>query len=195
VVVDAEADTAPRVTSDDESGAQAAAAHLLAAGHRDILVVTFISPVPEQPENLLNGVSARRVIGHERAFAALDLTLPLDSIVRAPPTMEGGAAAFATAWQAGQRPTAALVHSDVMAFGVIAEARRLGLDIPGDLEVIGFDDVLIAALICPPLSTVHQPIVEKGQVAAELLVAALQDRATIKHVLLPTHLVLRGSTR
>ena len=94
-------------------------------------------------------------------------------MVQALTSIEGGAAAFHTAWSDGARPTAVLAVSDAMAIGVIKEALALGLRVPGDLEVIGFDDVPLAALVQPSLSTVHQPVIEKGKVAAQLLVAAL----------------------
>lgn len=66
---------------------------------------------------------------------------------------------------------------------------------PEDLEIVGFDDVSFAALTCPPLSTVRQPIVDKGRVAAELLLDALAERGSAERIVLPTELVLRGTTR
>ncbi len=194
VVVDAEADSAAVVNSDDEAGARAAALHFLTRGHRDILVITFFPP-ESQPDTMFHSVGRRRLAAAAEAFAAVGQHLAPEWIVEAPATIEGGAAAFGQAWAAGRRPTAVLAHSDVMALGAIREAARLGLRVPDDLEVIGFDDVPLAALTHPALSTVRQPILEKGQIAAELLVAALDNRPSDARICLPTELVLRGSTR
>src|SRR5206468_3911545 len=82
----------------------------------------------------------------------------------------GGDTAFAQAWADGARPTAVLAASDIMAIGAMRAAKRLGLRVPADLEVIGFDDIPLAAASDPALTTVHQPIAEKGRVATRLLI-------------------------
>ena len=90
------------------------------------------------------------------------------------------------------RPTAILAMSDVLALGVLEEARSLGLTIPEDISVIGFDDVPEAARA--GLSSVNQPHLEKGQIAAELLLARLRGEAVISPARLETKLVLRSSS-
>lgn len=197
VIVDGDAQSVSYVNVDDTGGAYEAAAHLLGKGHRDILVVTFESPSPRplHEDNVFYGVGGRRLAGYERAFTGHGLELRPEHLVQALTSIEGGAAAFGTAWSQGRRPTAVLAVSDAMAIGVIKAATRLGLRVPRDLEVIGFDDVPLAELTQPALSTVHQPIVEKGEVAARLLVAARDGKGSPEQVLLPTHLVLRDSTR
>ena len=113
-----------------------------------------------------------------------------------PASIEGGAAAFTTAWAAGARPTAVLAMSDAIAIGVIRAARQLGVHVPSQLSVVGFDDIDIAALIDPPLTTIRQPIREKGEEAARLLLAALVDPngASVQSRRLETRLVVRGSS-
>jgi DNA-binding LacI/PurR family transcriptional regulator len=81
--------------------------------------------------------------------------------------------------------------SDEFALGAIEAARGLGLRVPDDLSVVGFDDIPTAALSSPPLTTVHQPLVEKGRIAAELLFGR---REAARSIVLPTRLVVRGST-
>jgi DNA-binding LacI/PurR family transcriptional regulator len=73
------------------------------------------------------------------------------------------------------RPTAILTLSDQLAFGVFEAAKKMGLSIPEDLSVVGFDDVSEASRTGPPLTTVYQPHVEKGLVAGRMLVAQLGD--------------------
>lgn len=195
VIVDGDADTGASVNADDEGGAFSAATHLLAKGHRDILIITFQSPTPSHQNDVFYGVGGRRLRGYRRAFSDYGLNLHYEQMVQALTSIEGGAAAFSVARVEGAHPTAVLALSDAMAIGVIAEANRLGLHVPGDLEVLGFDDVPLAALVQPALSTVHQPIREKGEMAARMLVSVLGGNNIQEHVQLPTRLVLRSSTR
>jgi alanine racemase len=194
VVVDGDAETVSEVNVDDEGGAYDAACHLLARGHRDILIVTFQQPAPSHLDHVYYGVGGRRLAGYKRAFADHGLEFRFNWIVQSLTSIEGGTAAFSQAWEDGFRPTAILALSDAMAIGVLSAAKHLGLDVPRDLEVIGFDDIPMAVLTCPSLSTVHQPIVEKGRLAAELLVNSLAGDRKPERVSLPTRLVLRDST-
>ncbi len=86
--------------------------------------------------------------------------------------------------------TAVLAMTDVQALAVIEEARRRGIGVPGDLSVVGFDDIPEARTCTPPLTTVVHPIVEKGRAAARLLF----EDGPIRHIRLPVTLAVRGST-
>jgi DNA-binding LacI/PurR family transcriptional regulator len=92
------------------------------------------------------------------------------------------------------RPTAVLATSDQLAFGAIEAATEMGLSVPGDLSVVGFDDVPEAARSNPPLTTVHQDHVEKGLLAGRLLVARLGGEEPEAPKTLRTRLVVREST-
>ena len=85
---------------------------------------------------------------------------------------------------------------DAMAIGVMRALRDLGLAIPGDVSVVGFDDIDLAQHVDPPLTTIHQPIRRKGEEAVRLLLTAVQrrDLAVPEHRRLETMLVVRGST-
>jgi len=193
VVVDGDAETASSVNVDDEGGAHAAADLLLDRGHREILVLTFHAPPEELDKDL--GVRGRRLRGYRRAFVDHGLALDDDAIVRTFVTLAGGDTAFAQAWAEGARPTAVLAASDIMAIGAMRAAKRLGLRVPADLEVIGFDDIPLAAASDPALTTVHQPIAEKGRVATRLLIRELDEAGPRERIVLPTELLLRESTR
>ncbi len=184
------------VMVDDEGGAAAAAEHLLGLGHRDVLVVAVEPPDGRIAGHDPGSVTARRLGGYRAAFAAAGVPLPDDRIVDGPASIEGGAAAFHSAWRRGSRPTAVLAMSDAMAIGVMAAARELGLRVPGDVSVVGFDDIDLAAHVDPPLTTVHQPVRRKGEEAARLLLAEVEKRDGIRpeHRLLETHLAVRAST-
>ena len=193
------------VVVDDEDGARAAAEHLLGLGHRDVLVLAVEGPEGSAGPDMArqSGVTARRLRGYRAAFEAAAIELPADRIVAGRASIEGGADALRRAWAAGRRPTGVLAMSDAMAIGAMSAARGSGLAVPRDLSVVGFDDVDIAAHVEPPLTTVHQPIRQKGAEAARLLLAGIERRAgegvgTSDHgperLRLPTRLVIRGST-
>jgi alanine racemase len=95
-------------------------------------------------------------------------------------------------------PTALLAMSDVFAIGALRGAAELGIGVPGQLSVVGFDDSPAAATATPPLTTVAQPHEEKGRLAAERLLDAIdgqeRDEERLSRDILPTELVVRGST-
>ena len=83
------------------------------------------------------------------------------------------------------RPTAVFALADVIAYGIIEAATAHGLRVPEDLAVVGFDDLEASSLIAPALTTVRQPIAEKGRKAAEILMTMLQGNKRCDHVVLP----------
>lgn len=194
VIVDGDAEVSSSVNVNDESGAFTAADHLLARGHRNVLILTFETPYTHL-DDVHYGVGERRLRGYKRAFKEYGVHWRDHWLIPSLSTIEGGEHTFGVAWDAGLRPTAVLAVSDVMAIGVVRAALQRGLRVPDDIDVIGFDDIPIAALTQPALSTVRQPIVEKGRIAARLLIRTLEDERVLEHVLLPTELVLRETTR
>lgn len=194
VIVDGDAETVSEVNVDDEGGAYEAARYLLWRGHKDILIITFEQPAPTHADNVYYGVGGRRLTGYQRAFTSKGLPFNFNWMVQALTSIEGGCEAFQQAWQNRLRPSAVLAVSDAMAIGVIKAARQLGVRIPDDLEVIGFDDIPMAELVHPSLTTIHQPILEKGSIAAKLLVDALGGDTQHDRVKLSTNLIFREST-
>ncbi|MBA3709948.1 MAG: substrate-binding domain-containing protein, partial [Planctomycetes bacterium] len=93
------------------------------------------------------------------------------------------------------RPTAIFCASDYLAVGALAAATAHSLSVPGDVSIIGFDDVEFARHARPPLSSVRQPLHEIGSAAASSLIAQIETgKAGPTRILLPTSLVLREST-
>jgi DNA-binding LacI/PurR family transcriptional regulator len=183
------------VVVDDEGGARAAAEHLVGLGHRDILVVAVERPEPATAESP-TGVAERRLRGYRAGVAATGLDIGPSWIVAGRASIDGGEAAFQRAWAYGLRPTAVLAMSDAMAIGSMRAARQLGLRMPADLSVVGFDDIDLAALVDPALTTVHQPIRQKGIDAVRLLLAEMELRPDRRpqHLRLETRLVVRDSS-
>jgi DNA-binding LacI/PurR family transcriptional regulator len=97
------------------------------------------------------------------------------------------------------RPTAVLCFSDVIAYGAVQAAHALGLSVPEDLSVVGFDDNPLAKRMRPALTTVRQDVAAKGHASAAALTAAIArsrngTTGRPRHVLLPTELIIRDST-
>ena len=90
--------------------------------------------------------------------------------------------------------TAILCFSDQLAIGAAQACARLGLDVPGDISLVGFDDVPRASTWEPPLTTIRQPMVDKGRAAAELLLEQIDGGAAPRRVELPIELVVRASS-
>jgi DNA-binding LacI/PurR family transcriptional regulator len=190
------------IAVDDVGGARAAAAHLIELGHREVLIIGVEPPAPGRVTDPL-GVTARRLGGYREALVAAGIDADESRLVLGPATIDGGRAALDRAWATGLRSTAVLVMSDAMAIGAIDALRARGLETPGDVSVVGFDDIELAAYVDPPLTTVHQPIGRKGEEAIELLLAMLAvpgaadrgpDARVPEHRVLETRLVVRAST-
>jgi DNA-binding LacI/PurR family transcriptional regulator len=204
VIVDQpESEDAPFVGIDDEAAAWRAAEHLLNLGHKKFGVVSFaLSPDGysgpadrNRQEGAAYPVSRSRLRGYEAALLSAGLSwdeVPVHECLTSSKAL-GREAAHALL--SGElRPTAVLATSDALALGVLGAARELGLRVPQELSVVGFDDVPESAASIPPLTTVSQDHVEKGALAGRLLVARLRGEATGDRNLLPTRLLVRGST-
>ena len=190
VLVDSDASPFhPSVNVDDARGAEAAATHLLELGHRELAII-LLPPTRSHVGN--TPTAARRLAGYH---AALDRAgAPPAHTVAAATTMNAGARAFDDFPKGKHHPTAVLAMSDMVAIGVMSAAQSAGLDVPRDLSVVGYDDLPLAAWTKPALTTVRQPIVEKGRLAARLLVEKINGRPAESPAPLSTTLVIRNST-
>jgi DNA-binding LacI/PurR family transcriptional regulator len=194
VMVDGEAPLdVPSVNVDDRGGACAAMEHVLARGHRRIGVLCL--ETWRSRHDHYTGTLAARLAGYADALGRYGLSLdsPDVRLIETASTSEGGQAALRRLWQPEWRPTAIIAMSDIIAVGVIEAAACLGISLPGELSVVGFDDLPDARYVRPALTTVRQPVEEKARLAAEVLVAALGDDGRVAHHLLPTELVVRDS--
>jgi LacI family transcriptional regulator len=168
------------VAIDDVAGGAMAARHLLEAGHRR---VAFVGDVEANPFAFAS--SQQRLEGFGRALAEAGVALPASYVRRGPFGRETALALTRQLLALRRRPSAIFAASDVQAFGVLDAAARAGLAVPGDLSVIGFDDIELAAAI--GLTTVRQPLRESGRLGAVLLLRALdgEDSASAPPLRLP----------
>jgi DNA-binding LacI/PurR family transcriptional regulator len=190
VLVDSDASPSlPAVNIDDATGAEAAAQHLLDLGHRDVAII-LLPPTRAQVGH--TPTASRRLAGYR---AALDRAgAPEAHTVTAGATMAAGARAFEALPRGKRRPTGVLAMSDMAAIGLMAAAQTAGLKVPADLSVVGYDDLPMSAWTNPALTTVRQPIVEKGRLAARLLIQRMKGKTVVSPPPLATRLVVRGST-
>lgn len=164
------------IGTDDAGGSEEAATHLYGLGHRDVGVV-LVAQHPDSGVDESRGISARRMRGIRdgfmRAAQRSGGTAAELRTVSAPVSDAGGRMAFAQLHTDGL-PSAIIAITDITAIGILVAAREAGIAVPEHLSVIGYDDVPAAAWTAPALTTVHQPIREKGRLAAERLVALLR---------------------
>jgi DNA-binding LacI/PurR family transcriptional regulator len=186
----------PFVGIDDRAGARSAAAHLRELGHERVAVLSFITALG--PAGTLElDLSVERLQGYEEGLGeAWDPELVRTCRPNAP---EPARKATIDLLSAPDPPTAILAMSDTLAIGTLQGAAELGVTVPTELSVVGFDDSPVAQHSAPPLTTVAQPQEEKGRLAAEWLIEDVErgpggPRRRRRRTILPTELVVREST-
>jgi len=202
VTIDGSAvDATINVGIDDAGAAYGLMAHVLSLGHRALAIFALRPETLNLPEKRFSLVSDRRLAGFQSALGQVGLGLDSPGIVVEPVecSLEGGREAVLEILRRGAGfPTAILAMADVVALGAYEACRQLGLSIPANLSIAGFDDIPMAASALPPLTTVRQPGREKGSVAAALVVRLLEGGEGLPHQglhrSLDTQLVVRGST-
>jgi len=188
VLVDSDCAGVPRVLVDNVAGGHLATAHLLDLGHRQ---VAFLGDITYKGMGFRS--IPRRLAGYRRALAGAGITFRPDLVRRSRHSVDA-AAEVATQLLGGRDPpTAVFAATDTLAMGVLAAAEALGLLVPRDLSVVGFDDIDVAAMV--KLSTVRQPLQRSGEEGARKLCSVLRDLPVrAMRTVLPLELVVRSST-
>ncbi|WP_159791899.1 LacI family DNA-binding transcriptional regulator [Puerhibacterium puerhi] len=176
----------PTVGSDNWNGGLAASRHLLQLGHRRVAAISG-------PSDML--CSRARMDGFRSAHAEAGVSLDPTFVREGNFNLEGGYAQALDLLRRRDRPTAIFAGSDLQALGVLRAARELGLCVPEDLSVVGYDDLPIVEWTAPRLTTVRQPLADMGALATSMLLDLVDGRtpATLR-VNLATELVVREST-
>jgi LacI family transcriptional regulator len=173
------------VDVDNTAAARGAVEHLIGLGHRRIACITN-APIVYTAANA-------RLEGYRQALAAAGIEADPELIEEADFDAASGHAAMARLL-ARTSFDAAFVASDVVALGAIGALREAGLRVPGDVSIVGFDDIALAAYFDPPLTTVRLPAFELGQAAGRALLERIAEPAMAHRTLLPTELIVRAST-
>ncbi|PWS40089.1 LacI family transcriptional regulator [Streptomyces sp. ZEA17I] len=175
----------PSVGSANWSGGLAATRHLIECGHRRIGIVTG-------PEDML--CSLARLDGFRSAMAMAGIEVDPELVLFGDFHVEGGYDRAARMLDLPERPTAIFAGSDLQALGVLEAARVRGIHVPHDLSVVGYDDVPIARWASPALTTVHQPLRQMAEEAAQMLMRLRAQEPVSTRLELATSLVVRKST-
>ena len=175
------------VGSTNFRGGQSAARHLVELGHRRVAYLGGRASAE---------CSQARLGGFRSALEAAGVTLPEEYVLSTQDFhYEDGIQGSPQLLSLPKRPTAIFAASDELARGAIEAARSVGLSVPDDLSVVGFDDTEIARIASPPLTTVRQPLEEMGAVALRTVLRLLAgEKIESNHVELATTLVVRAST-
>ncbi|TVR73761.1 MAG: LacI family transcriptional regulator [Spirochaetaceae bacterium] len=178
--------TAPTVVMDNYQAGRLAAEHLIALGHRNVACVTG-------PLNV--SLCRDRLDGFTQTLSAAGLRILRSDIHESDFQFDSGVELVPGILERNPSLTAVWAQNDLMAIGIMAGLRDHGLDVPGDVSVLGVDDISACRMLRPQLTTVKQPFREMSRAAVDLLLreSALGERISEK-IVIPTELVIRQST-
>lgn len=183
-VFDPEAEI-PTVGFDNFVAMKSLAEKVISMGHRRIATITAATQGNDRASERLRGILAAMT---EAGIPESDL-----SIVETTYGIDEGGAALEQLMTQPVRPSVVMCGNDVLAVGAITRAKELGLDVPADLSVTGFDDIEIAKISSPPLTTVHVPHRRMGREAAKMLINMVNTKRGRKKILIETSLQIRES--
>jgi DNA-binding LacI/PurR family transcriptional regulator len=185
VVVDATDGDLPGVSSDVIGTGRLAAEHLLGLGHRRL---GYIGPATD------SRVFRLRERGFVVALRAGGVSIPSPWLRRVPPTLAGGAAAMRELLSLADRPTAVFCGNDLAALGALKACHKAGVRVPDGISVVGCDDIEMARVVTPELTTVRVPARGLGARAARMLLGLIEGTPQRPGAPLPVELVVRGTT-
>ncbi len=176
----------PTIGFDNVAAMEKLVGYLCDLGHRSFAMIGGFTAG--------NDRAAERIRGTREALMRRLVDLPRERVFERPYTVSAGREAFRRLRCAEGPPTAIVCGNDVLAIGALMEAIAMGLTVPEDVSITGFDDLDLAREIAPGLTTIHAPLVEMGHLAADYLVADDLGAEPVRHIELPAELVVRGST-
>lgn len=176
----------PSVDSDNIAGAIAATEYLIGLGH------SRIGHLAGRPD--LESAQLRER-GYRRAMADAGLPVDEDIVLVGDYRPETSTEPAHTMLSGPDRPTAVFAANDLSAIETMRVAESLGLRVPDDVSVVGFDNIPESALVAPPLTTVDQSIQHMGFEAVQMIIALINGSLVSRHIMLPTRLVVRQSCK
>lgn len=176
----------PSVGFDNHEVGRQLANYLLDLGHTEFGVIAQMTNNSDR--------AAGRVAGIREALAARGLALPQERLIERPYKIIEGQLALRTLMQSDLRPTAVICGTDILAFGALSEADRLGISVPAELSIAGINDSEFSAHTHPPLTTMRLPADEIGQRAAEYLLGRVEARPVVTITEVQVNLIVRAST-
>jgi DNA-binding LacI/PurR family transcriptional regulator len=178
------------INVDNRHGGFLATDHLIKLGHRRIAYITG-------PANHSDDLD--RLVGYREALASAGVPFDPALIIAGTGEIGGGERALLRLLALDPPPSAAFCYNDMTAIGLLRAARSRDLCVPGDLALVGFDDIPFASYVQPPLTTVAQPKPEMGKRAVEMVLAFLEDGTdgfdAVSDIVVQGELIVRGSSR
>ncbi len=174
----------PNTLIDDIAAARQIAAYVIGLGHRDIAIIKG---------DPTHASSEARLIGYSQALTEAGLGIRLARIEQGIFTFDSGYEAGKRLLTGDKRPTAILAQNDDMAVGALMAARDLGLSVPDDVSIVGFDDSEVSHIVWPRLTTIRQPVFEMAETATSMLLAQLEGREVESETVHGHELMIRDS--
>jgi LacI family transcriptional regulator len=175
----------PAISFDNVAASKAATETLISLGHRRIGLICGVSAV--------NDRALQRIAGYRAALTKHGMAFDAHLVKERPFDAAEGAAAAEELMRTTRPPTAIFCANDIQALGALFACQRLGISVPEQLSIIGFDDLPMIRVTHPPLSTVHVPAHEMGEAAADALVDAVETQRPIRSRSLAAKIIMRGS--
>ena len=170
---------------DNRAAMAAMVREVIAMGHQRLAMISA--------ETAHNERARERITGAREVMAEAGLNGDELPVIETGDRIEGGAQAFSRLMQAKPAPTAIICGNDVLAIGALSRAHEMGLGVPADVSITGFDDLEITRFLSPPLTTVRAPHQEMGREAARMLVAMVAGEEPAPRPPLDTEIRLRGT--
>jgi DNA-binding LacI/PurR family transcriptional regulator len=178
----------PSVTVDSVYGSYLAVKHLCSHGYRKIGFIFGHQRIAAE---------FHRIVGYRKALAEFKIEENRDYAIDGEFSIEGGARAFRQLMELKNPPEAIFCASDDMALGVLKTARKMGIRIPNDVAIVGYDDILTCELTNPQITSVRQPKAEIGKLLFDRLMEYIQNSSTdkkiFKNVVLTPEMIIRES--
>lgn len=175
----------PTVSIDNQQAAEKAMVYLLSLGHKKFGVI-------QGP--MSNPICIDRHQGYLSSLERAAIPSNPKWVLEGDFSFGSGYSLGRTLLSGADKPTAIFCHNDEMAIGVMKVARELGIRVPEDLSVMGFDDIPFAEYCEPGLTTIHQPRAEIGEAAMKLLMDLIEGKEAVGHYYLNANLIVRNST-
>jgi LacI family transcriptional regulator len=175
----------PSIGFDNRRAMAALAAQVIGHGHSRLAAISAEQASNDRARERMNGIrDAMQAAG----LPPDDLTL-----IETPYSVENGGKAMARLMARAPRPTAVICGNDVLAVGALQQAQRLGLSVPRDVSITGFDDIELARVVTPRLTTVHVPHRDMGRKAAQILSDMISGKPFARSIALPTEIRAGGT--
>ncbi|SDT11868.1 LacI family DNA-binding transcriptional regulator [Pseudomonas granadensis] len=176
----------PTISLDNHAAAKAMTEHLIGLGHRRIGLIKGPQHSP---------LTQARVAGYQAALTKAGIPSDPAIICHGDFSLRAGYDGAATLLTLSDRPTALFCENDEMAIGALKRIKEAGLRVPGDISVVGFDDIPLAHYCDPPLTTIAQPAEGFGRTAVEMLINLIEKKINPEqHLILPFELTIRESS-